>query len=1086
MRTFTTRLMLVLCTLALGWTTAMAQGVTTSSINGQVTDTNGEPLIGANIFAVHTPTGATYGNSTNIDGLYRIANMKVGGPYTITVTYTGYQDFVQENVYLQLGQAFNFSVELSETAITIEGVEVVAYRNDIFDGNRTGAETTITDRDINSLPTVARAIGDFTRLTPQGTVTEGGDGLALSFNGMNNRYNAIYFDGAVNNDVFGLAGSGTNGGQTGVSPIPIDAIEEFSVALAPFDVRLGGFAGGAINAVTRSGTNNFEGSAYTFFRNEGMAGKTPPIEGVDQERTRLADFTAQTTGFRLGGPILKNKAFFFVNAEIQRDETPLPFDIASYLGDADEAALGALSTKLNEQFGYDPGPYNRSAAFLNSEKVVARLDFNLNQNHKLMLRGNYVNARNLEAVQSTATRIRFLNESEYFESQTLSVAGELSSVFGNNMANKLIVGYTRVRDDRDPYDPTGGTNYFPYVEIQDGNGAITFGAEQFSTANQLDQDIITLTNNFEIYKGRHTITIGTHNEFYSMYNLFIRQNYGVYEYDSLSQFINDQDASLYFRSYSLVDDVTGDGSAAAAEFGGAQFGVYVQDDWQVTNQFKLTGGIRLDVPIYFGGTPENEAFNTETVPLLEEAGYDLRGARTGTFVEPQFMISPRVGFNWDVTGDRTTQLRGGVGIFTSRVPLVWPGGAFNNNGSTVGGDFIPNPGFGVSDNPDWQNQPQLVKPEDGALGGQIDLFAADFKLPQVLKANLALDQKLPGGFIVTLDGQFNKILNNVAYQNLNLKPAIGNLTGTPDDRPIFDRGDEVDDTYTGIYLAYNTNEGYTYNGTVTLTKPFQNGFTMMAAYSYGDAFAVFDGTSSQNSSQWRGLHSVGGRNFDQPVTRSDFAQGHRIISYVSYELPLGGTDTRRNGMTISLFYEGQQGQPFSYTYNDRGQLTNEDSRERALIYIPENQSDVILVENDGLSPDEQWALLDDYIENDPYLSQNRGDYAARNSNRMPFSHVVDLRLLRDFTITSGKKDHMFQLSVDIFNFTNLLNKNWGKRYFTPFNYELMNFEGFQADGTTPTFSIDRDFDQVVERSVDDRGIVSSRWQMQVGLRYTFN
>ncbi|MEL7342534.1 MAG: TonB-dependent receptor, partial [Bacteroidota bacterium] len=344
-------------------------------------------------------------------------------------------------------------------------------------------------------------------------------------------------------------------------------------------------------------------------------------------------------------------------------------------------------------------------------------------------------------------------------------------------------------------------------------------------------------------------------------NLFIRQNFGVYEYDSLSQFLNDLPASEFYRSYSLVDGITGDGSAAAAEFSGAQFGVYVQDEWQVSSKLSLTGGLRLDIPVYFSDTPVNEDFNTNTVPMIEAAGYDLRGAQTGQFIGPQLLVSPRLGFNYDVNGDRSTVLRGGVGIFTSRLPLVWPGGAFNNNGRVVGGDFTTGAttgwfrDFNGVFNPDWQNQPQRVSPGEGDPSGQIDLFAEDFKVPQVLKVNLALDQELPGGIIATLDFIYNKTLNNVAYQNLNLKPSTENLTGTPDDRPIYDRGDEIDDQYSRIMLAYNTNQGYTYNASVSLTKPFDNGISGTVAYSYGDAFTIFDGTSSQNSSQWRGLHS---------------------------------------------------------------------------------------------------------------------------------------------------------------------------------------------------------------------------------------
>ncbi len=1068
------------------------QGVTTSSMQGQVTDTNGEPLIEATVVAVHTPSGSTYGNNTNESGFFRIPNMRVGGPYTVKVTYVGYEPYEETGINLSLGQAFRLNVDLQDKGVTVDAVDIVASNSDIFDANRTGAETVVSEEQINALPTVARSLGDFVRLTPQATVREGGDGFSISIAGQNNRYNAIYIDGAVNNDVFGLAGSGTNGGQTGVSPIPLDAIEELQIQLAPFDVRVGGFAGGAINAVTRSGGNNIEASAYGFFRNQALAGRTP-TDDENREREQLPDFSAYTTGFRVGGPIIKDKVFFFVNAELERIETPQPFDIADYDGRSTAEDLEDLRTLLNG-LGYEPGTYTDNRSFLNSEKINVKLDFNLNQDNKLSIRHGYVGARNLEGVRSSSQRIRFLNESEFFNSVTNSTAIELSSVFGSNFSNNLKIGLTFVRDDRDPYQGDGAQadesedpNYFPYVSVEDGNGRITFGSEQFSTANALDQNVITLTDNFEIYTGRHTITLGTHNEFYDVYNLFIRQNYGVYEYDSLEQLLSGQPATEFFRSYSLVDDITGDGSVAASEFTGAQFGFYAQDEWQTTDRLKLTYGLRLDIPVYFTDIPVNEDFNENTIPLLEAEGYDLRGARTGAFIDPQLLLSPRLGFNWDVTGERTTQVRGGFGIFTSRIPLVWPGGAFNNNGVTVGGDFNGSPDFGVTDFPEWDEQPQNVQPGEGEPSGQIDLFAADFKVPRILKANIALDQKLPGGFIANVEFLYNKTLQNVAYQNLNLKQADASTSGTGDVRPIFDRRDEIDPTYSRILLASNTQLGSTWNFSATLSKAFSRGISGQVSYSYGDAFSLFDGTSSQNSSQWRGLHAVQGRNFDWRAYRSDFSQGHRVIGGLSYQFDWN--KARNATTTISIFYEGISGAPYTFVIADGDDIQQEDSRNRTLFYVPLNESDINFVG----SPEEQaaqWAALNDFIEDHDYLSQNRGEFVERNHSRAPFSNVMDLRFMQDIRINAGGKTHTLQLTADIFNFTNLLNPNWGRRYFLFSNFNLTEFQGFleDADGnatTTPTYSFEAPEDFPFT-DIDDSGIQSSRFQAQLGVRYIFN
>lgn len=1052
---------------------AFGQGTTTSSINGRVTDTNGETLPGATVVAIHTPSGSRYGNITGSDGYYRIPNMRVGGPYTVTVTFIGYKEYKQENVFLTLGQAFRISPKLSETSVSLDAVEVVADRGGVFDGNRTGAETVIGLKQINSIPTVARAIGDFARFTPQATIDEGNDGFSISIGGQNNRLNSISIDGAVSNDVFGLAGSGTNGGQTGVSPISIDAIEQFQIQVAPFDVRQSGFAGGQINAVTRSGSNNIEGSAYYFFRNEGLAGKTPTdVEGATRER--LDDFSAETYGVRVGGPIIKDKLFYFINLEQQRDETPQPFDLSTYQGDASTADIAALVSKL-QGFGYEPGTLTPNPVILNSDKVTAKFDFNVNENHKLSLRYSFVEADNIEAVRSNTRTLNFYNRSESFLSRTNSLAAEWSAAFGSNISNKLTFGYVSVADDR---DATGQD--FPTVNIQDGGGTIRFGAEPFSSANLLNQDVITINNNFEMYKGRHTYTFGFNAEFYDVENLFIAQNFGQYDYNSLNQFLTDQPVTDYFRLFSNVDNLTGDGSAAAARFKSALFGLYAQDEFQVNDNLKMTFGVRIDRPS-FDDTPANADFNNNAIPEIEGAGYDLQGASIGNFIDSYWAFAPRFGFNWDVNGDRSLQLRGGAGVFTSRIPLVWPGGAYNNNGFNLGS--VDENDFDGIFRPDVNNQPGAIDPT--VQSGNIDLFAADFKVPQVAKFNLAMDKKLSNGWIWTAEALYTKTLHGIRVQNVNVGQATGNLTGTGDNRPIYNRFNEVvqSNNYGRISLTSNTGRGYSYNLSTTITIPQTNGWQGSASYAYGDSYNVFDGTSSQNSSQWRGLHTTQGRNFDQPLVRSFFSQGHRIIAQASYRFEYGkGMSTQ-----VGLVYEGRSGQPFSYIYNDSGRLTNQDSRERELIYVPTDASDIILIDdaNAGTAA-QQWAALDSFISSDDYLDSRRGQYAEVNQNRAPWRNILDLRIMQDFTINAGGKSHTLQLTADIYNFGNIISENWGRRYFVPSDFQLLNFEGFQPDGTTPQFT----FDGVVgndpsSNNIDDAGLTSSRWQAQIGIRYTF-
>lgn len=1076
--------------------TMFGQGVTNASINGRIIDETGEGLIGANIVAIHTPSGTMYGVSTDLDGYYRVPGMRVGGPYKVTISYTGFEDFVRDNINLSLGQTYQLNATLQESAIELEGVTVLAVRDEVFDGNRTGAQTTVGLERINATPTIARSIGDFAKFNPQAQVNEGNDGLEISIGGMNNRYNAIYIDGAVNNDVFGLAASGTNGGQTGVSPISLDAIEEFQISVAPFDVRQSGFAGGSISAITRSGSNQFKGSAYTLWRNESMAGKSPQEEDQDFERTKLDDYSAQTTGAWVSGPIVKDKVFFFLSGEIQRDETPQPFNLANYNGNATAADIDRLVNHLQDTYNYDPGVYDNNTAFLDSDKLLAKIDVNINQANKLTVRHSYTRAQNLEARNSSSSGIRFINGSEYFASTTNSSAIEWNSIINNKMSNHLTIGATLVRDDRDPYDNTndGPSNPFPAVFIDDGRGSFQFGSETFSTANLLDQDIITINDNFEIYSGKHTFLIGANAEFYRTKNLFIPFNYGDYDWDrsepingsDLDDFIAGEAASFYIRSYSLRDNITGDESIAGVEFGGALFGLYVQDEFQATENLKLTLGLRGDIQT-FEDTPANEAFNNTTVPLLENV-WDLQGAKTGEFIKPQFYVSPRFGFNWDLKGDQTSQLRGGLGIFTSRIPLVWPGGAYNNNGvnrgTVLGGGFTFVPDIN-------KQEPGNVDVNNPTPSGDIDLFAEDFKIPQVLKANLAYDQKLPLGLVGTVEGLFTKFINNVYYQNVNLKPAIGRLEGSPDNREVFNDSDRIDPTYGRIMLGTNNNEGYAYNLSVSITKPYTNGFSGSLSYSYGDAYSIYDGTSSQNSSQWRGLHTVDGRNTFNDAQRSDFAQGHYILGQASYRIEYGGFAATQ----IGLVYTGRSGNNYAYIIGNGQSLTDEDSRNRALFYVPAAQSEINLVDitdNDGnvvTSAAEQWNQLNEFIESDDYLSENRGSYVERNQNRTPFENILDLRILQDFYLemANGQRNTL-QVSLDIINFTNLLNKNWGKRYNRNFGgYEVVDFVGFEGESFRPQYNFQPFTNNTpYYGNFDDRGIQSSRWQMQVGVRYIFN
>ncbi len=1066
---------------------AFAQGTTTSSMSGKVTEASGETLLGTNVVAIHVPSGTFYGTTTDIDGSFQLPNLRVGGPYSLTVSYTGYSEQKFEGIKLRLGENFKLNVVMSDAATELETVVVVSKSGTV--GQNVGASTQISTEDIETLPTINRDINDFLRLTPQASAF----GSGTSFAGVNNRYNAIYIDGAVNNDVFGLSSSGTNGGQTGSSPFSIDIIDQFQVVLSPYDVSLGGFAGGGVNAVTKSGTNQFSGTAYYFLQNEDFAGKTngqlsDRLGLDDDDRTRLDDFSKKTFGASLGGPIVKDKVFFFANVEIQDDVTPVPFELAEYTGEdnrSSESDLNNLRDVLLNQFNYDPGTFGNTADELEGLKLFGKIDINLNNQNRLTLRHQYTDADQFNRNGGNQFRINFSNNGVFFPSTTNSSAIELNSRISDKMSNNLIIGYTRVTDDRGSLGQD-----FPFVVIDDGNGSIRFGTEEFSTANILRQKIFTITDNFKVFKGKQTFTFGTHNEFYDIFNQFIRQNFGSYDFNSLDDFLSGAPAQDFDRSYSLVDDITGDESQSAAEFNAIQLGFYAQDEIQVNNKLNLTVGLRLDIPIITDDPREDVSFNANTLPLLQNSYEIANEVRAGSAPDGQLMFSPRVGFEYDFNEDRSMVLRGGLGIFTSRIPFVWPGAMFNNNGLTIGslderdvdGDILFNPDINT----------QLVNPNFSVPSGQIDLFTEGFEYPQVLRGNLALDKSFGQGWDVSFEGIYTNTLNNIVYTNVNSDPTVDfNWTGTPDTRTVF-TGNSIDRTYNAVYVGSNTSEGYTYNLTASLAKRFAAGLNMNLSYTYGDAYAVNEGTSSQNSSQWRGQVSIDGRN--SPVNgRSDYSLGSRVVAAVNYKLDWGSDGN--SATTFSLFYNGQSGTAFSYVIGNRnGQNTNNESgstsRNRSLIFVPASADQINLVDyeaNGGIiTAAQQWTELDRFIESDSHLSDRRGQYAEKNGARAPFQGVLDFAIRQDFGKKIGGDVHRFQLSIDIFNFTNLINNDWGTQYFVPGdfnNYFLYELEGFQADGTTPEFTYRND--EIGDDNFNIAG-TSSRWRGRIGFRYIFN
>jgi len=1053
---------------------SFAQGVTTSSLTGTITDAGGEGLPGATVVAVHTPSGTRYGTTTLVDGRFTIPNMRVGGPYMVTVSFIGFQEQSFNNINLSLGTASTLNASLAQQTGQLNEVQIISNRDDVLSPERTGASTNVSREVIQSLPTISRSIQDFTRLSPLANTS----GNGTQFAGTNNRYNQFAIDGIVNNDVFGLSASGTNGGQTGIQPISLDAIEEFQINIAPYDVRQGGFTGGGINAVTRSGTNKFQGSAYFFGNNQSFVGRNNPNTG---ENARYPEQSDYQTGFRLGGPIVKNKLFFFVNGEITRNIRPYAFDPTINSGSlvTQDEINRVINTIRRVAPNYNLGSFAEQNEETNSNKILGKIDWNIADNHRLTLRHSYTYGENIYGSRDN-NDLRFYNNFVYFPSTTNSTALELNSTFGSKFSNNLLAGYTTVRDDREPMgDP------FPNVRINNlaGRGSITLGGESSSVANELNQDVFTITDNFSIYKGKHTFTVGTNNEFYSFYNLFVQNIFGNYTYRNLADFETigtpTEVAPTYFQTgYSFADDGPFQ-STGAGEFNAMQLGLYVQDEIQLTDNFRLTAGLRADLPVFPDEPPFNQTFAT---------AFQTQGLSTSQLPETKVLWSPRLGFNWDVLGDNSLKVRGGTGIFTGRVPFVWISNQFSNNGtlngtysigstSTSATPLTNQGGIPVRFIADPFNQPAATYYGRTAGLGDINITTNNFNFPQTFRSNIGVDKQLPFGLVATIEALYSKGLNNVNFVNLN-RQVDPNFTFTgPDQRPRFASA-RPNTSFNEIILLESSNEGYSYNFVGQLQKQLDHGWGGSIAYTYGKSKDLNSGTSSTAYSNWRYVNAINPN--DLEASYANFDLRHRVSGYLTYRKEYLGDNAATQ---VSLFYSGQSGQPVSYVYD--GDLNN-DGTDNDLIYIPRNFEESGLVATTGTNPitaQDQWTNLNSFIENDDYLSSRRGQYVERNGARLPFQHLFDVRLLQEFGVKTGQQVHRFQISFDILNVGNLLNNNWGRNYFVSNQtFEAIQFAGL--NGTRPTFNY-------TAANQNNGNIYSisdynSRWRGQIGLRYIFD
>lgn len=1069
--------------------TAIAQ-ITTSGVKGLI-KANGEDVIGATITVTHVPTGAVYRSVTNSVGRFTIQGMRAGGPYTVEISYIGYKTKEIKNVTLKLGEMSDLSTQLEEDAHALG--EVVVKGKLGLDASKTGAATSYSAKDIANMPSISHSIGDITRMNPMVSVSQSG---AMSFAGVNNRYNSFQVDGAVNNDVFGLTSNGQNGGQAGSQPISTETIDQVQVSVAPFDVRQSGFTGGAINAITKSGTNTFHGSVYGNWLNKDLIGsKYTLMNGKDSQK--YDDETDYRYGVTLGGPIIKNKLFFFANYEKSNKEYPNNYGYgseASKLGTEGFNIADEVLSILKEK-GYNAS-YNNPKNYTKSDKAGIKLDWNINDKHKATFGWRMVNAKQLNS-NSTAG---YLNASDYqydFVSKTNTFTAELNSSFSEKINNQFQASYVSVRDHRDP------KGIAPMIQIKNvGGGTLCLGTERSSTANSLNQDIITFTDNLNWYVNNHTLTFGTHGEYYKFKNLFIQDNYGTYyfnNFDDFKMFANGQTVAQSVDSktgkityYNTLNQyrfcaanvaVTGD-PRWAPEFAAGQIGFYAQDKFNVTPNFELTYGLRMDIPLFFDTPTENAEFNASAA----KQGWNVV---TNHKLSSTPMWSPRVGFRWNIEKEHNMILRGGAGIFTGRIPFVWLSNNFTNTGIQTSVYNV----YGSSGLKDGkQNTGKLsdvsliVDPYKqsenteklGTSNQAINVFDKDFKFTQNLRLDLALDFTL-AGIDFTLEGVLSKNLNDIYYKDLTRTEAGKTLGETYeslsfDNRPMFAKITSTEDAnlkkFTNVYMLDNTSRGYSYNLSLSAVKRFDFGLDLAASYTYSRSKSVNCGTSSVAQSNYNYNYTYQNPNSPE-LGFTAFNVPHQIKASAFYHKDY----TEHWNTTVGLIYTGTSGSPYSLYYY--GDLNQDGSNGNDLMFIPtDEQIDKMQFKaNKNYTAEEQKENFREWIANDGYMSKHRGEYFKRYADNLPFESHFDFHLAQTYKFKVGAQVHSVELSFDVLNVGNMFNKKWGRytstgtaKYYSPVTYSGNGQFQFLHPGNYEM------------RSYDD---YYSRWRGQLGLKYTF-
>ena len=1076
--------------------------VTSSAMSGTVKSKAGETLPGASVEVIHTPTGTKYFSTTGANGGYAVQGIRPGGPYTVKVTYVGYKTTEITDISAPLGSNLNVNVLVEEESNLLNEVVVSTKSKGNFNKGRTGASQQFSNREITAVPvTGARSINSITKYN----ANAGSNG---TFGGQDSRLNNFTIDGSVFNNGFGLGSDSQAGGRTGSTAISLDAIEQLQVSVAPYDVRQSGFLGSGINAVTKSGTNQFEGSVYHSFRSnkKDFIGTKAGDKVVTPGK-----FNEKIVGARIGAPIIKDKLFFFGNFETIENISPATNwtstgspQQSAQVSAPTFAEMQTLSTFLKDKFNYTTGPWENYDSERISKKFLARIDWNINDNHKLTARYVYHDSNSDELTsnsnslgfgnrRTSALAMSFKNSGYVIQDNTRSAVLELNSKLNNSWYNNFIAGYDKQIEDR----ALQGGGLFPTIDIKNGPTTyISAGLDPFTQGNKLSYSTLHFTNNLTKTIGKHSLLFGGNFEYFKSSNLFFSGSNGVYIFNSLSDFYAaaNQSAStgglpsttafparFQFR-YSALP-----GAAEPLQiFKSNKLDLYTQDEMKLSDNFKLTVGLRATA-VWFGDTAlENPMVNGLTFAKGEKFN-------TGDMPDTQYLLEPRVGFNLDVTGDSNTLLRGGSGVFTGRAPSVYLSNAIGNNGILTGfvdvsGANVTAGGYGFTPNPN-----DYFIPSTPTLPSTVELAFTDkkFKFPQVWKTNIAVDQKLPFGFVGTIEGIFQRNINAINYYNANLEAPVGTFSGS-DNRPRYartDAGNCINDNVSSAVVLTNTDKGTFYSTTFKLEYPYKKGLWGSVAYTHSTANDLLS-PGSVASGSWTGARSINGNN-DLSLALSNNNTPHRIVGILGYKIEYGknvGAST-----SINLGYIGEQAGPFSYTYGSdmNGDLINGND----LVYVPKNANEIrfqpLTVTNGSVSTvyteAQQQVAYDAYINQDKYLSTRRGQYAARNGGVLPMLHRLDLSATQDFYITIAGKKNNFQFRADILNFTNFINKDWGVTQRVT-NTNVLNYRTTTAN--VPFFQlatqVEADGSRVLIKDTFQKNASTfDVWQAQFTLRYIF-